>query len=65
MKHTEELMVMTAHASGMSFEKADFAHLYKNRDFLAQEYVRGRMVFGGTCTCFRIIYFSRKLRDNS
>lgn len=46
MKHTEQLMVMTAHASGMSFEKADFAHLYKNRDFLAQEYIRGRLVFG-------------------
>lgn len=42
MKHTEELMVMTAYASGMSFEKAYFAHLYKNRDFLAQNmYVAG------------------------
>lgn len=37
---------MTTHANGMSFEKAEFVHLYRNRVFLAQEYVRGRMVFG-------------------
>lgn len=53
MKHTEELMVMTAHASGMSFEKADFAHLYRNRDFLAQEYVRGRLVLGELVRVFK------------
>ncbi|MBO5794506.1 MAG: hypothetical protein IKT87_02845 [Bacteroidaceae bacterium] len=46
MKQIEELMAMTTHANGMSFEKAEFVHLYRNRVFLAQEYVRGRMVFG-------------------
>jgi hypothetical protein len=46
MKQIEELMAMTTHANGMSFEKAEFVHIYRNRVFLAQEYVRGRMVFG-------------------
>ena len=37
MKQIEELMAMTTHANGMSFEKAEFVHLYRNRVFLAQE----------------------------
>lgn len=36
---------MTTHDNGMSFEKATFAHLYMNREFLSQEFACGRMVF--------------------
>ena len=46
MKQTERLMAMTTHDNGMSFEKATFAHLYMNREFLSQEYACGRKVFG-------------------
>ena len=45
MKQTERLMAMTTHDNGMSFEKATFAHLYMNREFLSQEFACGRMVF--------------------
>jgi hypothetical protein len=46
MKQTERLMAMTTHDNCMSFEKATFAHLYMNREFLSQEFACGKMVFG-------------------